>query len=69
MPELPDVVVYLERLAAKTKGATLDGIRFASPFVLRSFDPKPAEVLGKPGQVRLVSGPEGDKLVIESLNP
>ena len=47
MPELPDVVVYLERLADKTTGATLDAMRFASPFVLRSFDPKPAELLGK----------------------
>ncbi len=47
MPELPDVVVYLERLAHKTKGATLEALRFASPFVLRSFDPKPAEVLGR----------------------
>lgn len=34
-----------------------------------SDNPLPAEVLGKPGQVRLISGPEGDKLVIESLNP
>ncbi|WP_066260764.1 septum site-determining protein MinC [Hydrogenophaga flava] len=34
-----------------------------------SDNPLPAEVLGKPGQVRLVPGPEGDKLVIESLNP
>ncbi|OPF62857.1 septum site-determining protein MinC [Hydrogenophaga sp. H7] len=38
--------------------------------IYRTSDtPLPAEVLGKPGQVRLVSGPEGDKLVIESLNP
>jgi septum site-determining protein MinC len=34
-----------------------------------SDNPLPAEVLGKPAQVRLVSGPDGDKLVIESLNP
>lgn len=34
-----------------------------------SDNPLPAEVLGKPGQVRLMSGPDGDKLVIESLNP
>lgn len=48
MPELPDIVVYLERLEAKTRGATLSGLRFASPFVLRSFDPKPAELIGRP---------------------
>lgn len=47
MPELPDVVVYLERLGSKTSGATLDAMRFASPFVLRSFDPKPAELVGR----------------------
>ncbi len=34
-----------------------------------SDNPLPAEVLGKPGQVCLMSGPDGDKLVIESLNP
>jgi len=73
MPELPDVVVYLERLAAKTKGATLDGLRFASPFVLRSFDPKPAEVLGKKvastrriGK-RLILALEGDLFVVIHL--
>ncbi|MFC3682286.1 septum site-determining protein MinC [Hydrogenophaga luteola] len=38
--------------------------------IYRTSDtPLPADVLGKPGQVRLMSGPEGDKLVIESLNP
>jgi septum site-determining protein MinC len=34
-----------------------------------SDNPLPPEVLGRPGQVHLVSGPDGDKLVIESLNP
>ena len=34
-----------------------------------SETPLPAAVLGKPAQVRLLSGPEGDKLVIEPLNP
>ncbi len=47
MPELPDVVVYLERIAEKVAGATLEGMRFASPFVLRSYDPKPAELVGR----------------------
>ena len=39
MPELPDVVVYLERLEALVGGATLQRIRLASPWVLRTFDP------------------------------
>jgi formamidopyrimidine-DNA glycosylase len=39
MPELPDVVVYVESLEKRVGGATLDKIRLASPFVLRTFDP------------------------------
>ena len=34
-----------------------------------SDNPLPAQVLGKPAQVRLVPGPDGDKLVIDPLNP
>lgn len=39
MPELPDVVVYLERLDALLTGHTLQRVRLASPFLLRSVDP------------------------------
>jgi len=39
MPELPDVTVYLEALDVRIRGATLECVRLASPFVLRSFDP------------------------------
>ena len=39
MPELPDVEVYRERLEARLLGATLKGVRLASPFLLRSVDP------------------------------
>ena len=39
MPELPDVTVYVEALQARIAGARLEGVRLASPFVLRSFDP------------------------------
>jgi formamidopyrimidine-DNA glycosylase len=45
MPELPDVAIYVERLRAFTAGHKLDALRIASPFVLRSFDPKPAALL------------------------
>jgi septum site-determining protein MinC len=34
-----------------------------------SDNPLPAQVLGKPAQVRLMPGPDGDKLVIDPLNP
>jgi formamidopyrimidine-DNA glycosylase len=39
MPELPDVCVYLEALERTVVGRTLERIRLASPFVLRSYDP------------------------------
>src|SRR5258705_8865166 len=47
MPELPDVTVYLEALAARVDGARLERIRLANPFVLRSVDPGPAEAVGR----------------------
>jgi formamidopyrimidine-DNA glycosylase len=62
MPELPDVVVYLERLEALIGGATLERIRIASPWVLRTFDPPPDAFAG-----RQVTGLRriGKRLVLE----
>jgi formamidopyrimidine-DNA glycosylase len=39
MPELPDVTVYVERIAALYGGARLEDVRLGSPFLLRSVDP------------------------------
>jgi formamidopyrimidine-DNA glycosylase len=39
MPELPDIVVYLEALDERVTGARLERVRLASPFLLRSVDP------------------------------
>ena len=39
MPELPGIVVYIERLEARVVGTQLERIRLASPWVLRTFDP------------------------------
>jgi len=39
MPELPDVVVYLEALQRHVVGQRLDRLKLLSPFVLRSVDP------------------------------
>jgi formamidopyrimidine-DNA glycosylase len=39
VPELPDVVVYIEALERRIVGARLTRVRLASPFLLRSFDP------------------------------
>lgn len=47
MPELPDVVVYIERLEARVLGEPLERIRLASPWVLRTFDPPVTAVEGK----------------------
>jgi formamidopyrimidine-DNA glycosylase len=47
VPELPDVTVYVEALAARVVGHPLTGIRFASPFLLRSAVPPIAEAYGQ----------------------
>lgn len=47
MPELPDVEVYLERLAALILNQPLEQIAIRSPFVLRSVTPPISEARGK----------------------
>jgi formamidopyrimidine-DNA glycosylase len=47
VPELPDVTVYQEALAARIVGARLERIRLRGPFVLRSLDPPAAELEGR----------------------
>jgi formamidopyrimidine-DNA glycosylase len=47
MPELPDVSVYVERLAAKAVGHWLLRVRVGHPFLLRSVTPPLAEVEGR----------------------
>lgn len=47
MPELPDVTVYCEALAARTVGRRLESVRIVSPFVLRSVEPPVNELHGK----------------------
>lgn len=39
MPELPDITVYVESLAAKLRGATLQRVRITNPFLLRTAVP------------------------------
>jgi len=73
MPELPDVAVYIEALEARILGETLQRVRLASPFLLRSVDPPLTETanrrvtglrrLGK----RIVVGLEGDIFLILHL--
>jgi formamidopyrimidine-DNA glycosylase len=47
VPELPDVVVYVEALTARVAGRSLDRIRLASPFFLRSVEPPVREAEGR----------------------
>ena len=39
MPELPDVELYLSALRARIAGHTLERVRLATPFLLRSVEP------------------------------
>ena len=47
MPELPDLTVYIEHLDRRVTGETLEDIRLASPFVLRTVAPSIDEVRGR----------------------
>jgi formamidopyrimidine-DNA glycosylase len=47
MPELPDVAVYVEALDARIRGARLERVRLASPFLLRSVEPPLAAAAGR----------------------
>jgi formamidopyrimidine-DNA glycosylase len=47
VPELPDVLLYVERLADRTVGRPLLGVRLKSPFLLRTVDPPLREASGK----------------------
>ena len=39
MPELPDIVVYIEALETRILGQPLDRVRLGSPFLLRTITP------------------------------
>ncbi|MFL5486201.1 MAG: Fpg/Nei family DNA glycosylase [Gemmatimonadaceae bacterium] len=47
MPELPDITVYIEALASRVVGQTLERTRIAKPFLLRSVDPPISAANGK----------------------
>jgi formamidopyrimidine-DNA glycosylase len=73
MPELPDVVVYLEALEQRILGATLVRLRLLSPFLLRTASPPIATVEGKRVETlrrigkRLVIGVEGELFLVLHL--
>lgn len=47
MPELPDVVVYVEALTARIGGRVLEHVHLRSPFVLRSVEPPIDAIAGQ----------------------
>ena len=47
MPELPDIVVYLDCLRPRVEGQVLERVRLANPFLLRSVEPPLADAAGR----------------------
>src|SRR5260370_31383466 len=47
MPELPDIVVYIEALEQRILGQTLERVRIVSPFLLRTVTPPVSSAAGK----------------------
>jgi formamidopyrimidine-DNA glycosylase len=47
MPELPDLTIYIESLQPRVGGRTLEDVRIASPFILRTVEPDIREAKGK----------------------
>ena len=47
MPELPDIVVYIDALEKRIVGRRLEGVRLVSPFLLRTAVPPLSSIEGK----------------------
>src|SRR6266446_814989 len=73
MPERPDVVLYIEALEPRLRGARLERVRLLSPFVLRSVDPPLAAAAGRAVSglrrlgKRIVIGLDGDLFLLLHL--
>jgi formamidopyrimidine-DNA glycosylase len=48
MPELPDIVVYIEALERRVLGERVTGVRITSPAVMRTYDPPYDAPVGRP---------------------
>jgi formamidopyrimidine-DNA glycosylase len=73
VPELPDIVVYLEALERRVLGEVVRGVRIGSPAVLRTYDPpydapvgRRVESLQRVGK-RIVFGFEDDIFLVIHL--
>ncbi|HEX4276891.1 MAG TPA: DNA-formamidopyrimidine glycosylase family protein [Bryobacteraceae bacterium] len=66
MPELPDILAYVEALEPRVLGQTLERVRIGSPFLLRTVQPTAADVEGRKVRElrrvgkRIAIGVEGD---------
>jgi formamidopyrimidine-DNA glycosylase len=73
MPELPDVVVYVESLAQRIVGVRLERVRLLSPFVLRTAVPPLSAAEGQRVNTvcrlgkRIVLALEGDLFLVMHL--
>ena len=47
MPELPDIAAYIKALESRILGQSLEGVRIASAFLLRTIDPPLSSVEGR----------------------
>lgn len=47
MPELPDIVVYIESLRPRVDGRVLEHLRLFNPFLLRSVEPPIQDAVGR----------------------
>src|SRR5215467_6532920 len=47
MPELPDIAAYIGALETRIVGQSIENIRLASPFLLRTVEPPLASVVGR----------------------
>ena len=73
MPELPEVTLYLHALRSRILGERIERVRIASPSLLKTYDPTPAELHGKVVETlsrlgkRIVLGLEEDLFAVVHL--
>ena len=65
MPELPDIVVYLDALRPRILGQTLEAVRIGSLFVVRTVDPPIGAAAGR----RVVGLSRLGKRIVIALEP
>lgn len=73
MPELPDLTVYVQALDRFISGRTIESIRQATPFLVRTWDPPLSAAAGRPVTSvermakRIVIGVEGGLFLVIHL--